>query len=210
MARSLDTGEGAALTSHCSGAKSAAFGGALGFAVLFYASGMPRVRKDILQKIPLIGGLFVTEIHPADNVSDRCVALLSAVSNCLASSHFKSRHRWCRVGSVQFSRKRLEGGSLGWQDLDGPLCKRTKQAVNRLFYYISISYMHHRYAFRGMYVLVILLCFPHCCDCAVYCVIIQCEISHAPPTRFLEVPQVRGPIINTGQFCTFKGVAATT
>lgn len=31
------------------GVKSAAFGGALGFAALFFASGIPRVKRDILQ-----------------------------------------------------------------------------------------------------------------------------------------------------------------
>jgi hypothetical protein len=33
----------------CSGIKTAAFGGSLGFAALFFASGIPRVQKDILQ-----------------------------------------------------------------------------------------------------------------------------------------------------------------
>jgi hypothetical protein len=32
-----------------SGVKTAAFGGALGFAALFFASGIPRVKTDILQ-----------------------------------------------------------------------------------------------------------------------------------------------------------------
>jgi ubiquinol-cytochrome c reductase subunit 10 len=49
------------------GAKSAAFGGALGFAVIFFASGIPRVKRDILQNLPVIGGYFVDEVHPADN-----------------------------------------------------------------------------------------------------------------------------------------------
>ena len=68
-----------------SGVKTAAFGGALGFAVLFFASGIPRVKSDILQVrakspdcfdetnmekgLPLIGGYFIKEVHPADNVS---------------------------------------------------------------------------------------------------------------------------------------------
>ncbi|ERT03389.1 hypothetical protein HMPREF1624_01703 [Sporothrix schenckii ATCC 58251] len=41
--------------------------GALGVAALFYASGIPRVQKDILQKIPLIGPYFVKTTHPADS-----------------------------------------------------------------------------------------------------------------------------------------------
>ncbi|KAI6782809.1 uncharacterized protein J7T54_000952 [Emericellopsis cladophorae] len=49
------------------GAKTAAFGGALGFAALFFASGIPRVKTDILQGLPLIGGYFIKEVHPADN-----------------------------------------------------------------------------------------------------------------------------------------------
>ncbi|KAG9251941.1 ubiquinol-cytochrome-c reductase complex subunit-domain-containing protein [Emericellopsis atlantica] len=49
------------------GVKTAAFGGALGFAALFFASGIPRVKTDILQGLPLIGGYFIKEVHPADN-----------------------------------------------------------------------------------------------------------------------------------------------
>ncbi|KAF4126915.1 ubiquinol-cytochrome c reductase subunit 10 [Geosmithia morbida] len=48
-------------------AKSAAFGGFLGVAALFYTSGIPRIQTDILQKVPFIGSYFVKEIHPADN-----------------------------------------------------------------------------------------------------------------------------------------------
>ncbi|CAG9980473.1 unnamed protein product [Clonostachys byssicola] len=50
-----------------SGAKSAAFGGAAGVAVLLYVSGIPRVKTDILQKVPFLGKYFITEVHPADN-----------------------------------------------------------------------------------------------------------------------------------------------
>ncbi|EOO01122.1 putative 3-hydroxybutyryl- dehydrogenase protein [Phaeoacremonium minimum UCRPA7] len=49
------------------GARSAAFGGVALFAVIFYASGIPRVQKDILQKVPVIGGYFVNEIPASDN-----------------------------------------------------------------------------------------------------------------------------------------------
>ncbi|CAK7211713.1 hypothetical protein SCUCBS95973_001212 [Sporothrix curviconia] len=45
----------------------APIGGALGAALLFYASGIPRVQRDILQKFPLIGPYFVKTVHPADS-----------------------------------------------------------------------------------------------------------------------------------------------
>ncbi|KAH6895660.1 ubiquinol-cytochrome-c reductase complex subunit-domain-containing protein [Thelonectria olida] len=35
--------------------------------VLLFASGIPRVQRDVLQKIPFIDGFFRKEIHPADN-----------------------------------------------------------------------------------------------------------------------------------------------
>ncbi|KAL1888522.1 hypothetical protein Sste5346_009478 [Sporothrix stenoceras] len=41
--------------------------GALGVAALFYASGIPRVQRDILQKFPVIGPYFVKTVHPADS-----------------------------------------------------------------------------------------------------------------------------------------------
>ncbi|KAI1373960.1 ubiquinol-cytochrome-c reductase complex subunit-domain-containing protein [Hypoxylon crocopeplum] len=49
------------------GLKTGAFGGVALFAVIYYASGMPRVQRDILQKIPFIGGYFVKEIPASDN-----------------------------------------------------------------------------------------------------------------------------------------------
>ncbi|KAI2607230.1 ubiquinol-cytochrome-c reductase complex subunit-domain-containing protein [Hypoxylon fragiforme] len=49
------------------GFKAGAFGGVAFFALIFYASGIPRVKKDILQKIPIIGEHFVTVIPPSDN-----------------------------------------------------------------------------------------------------------------------------------------------
>lgn len=52
-----------------SGLKSGFFGGVAFFAVIFYASGIPRVQRDVLQKIPFIGGNFVHEIPASDNVS---------------------------------------------------------------------------------------------------------------------------------------------
>ncbi|KAH7150425.1 ubiquinol-cytochrome-c reductase complex subunit-domain-containing protein [Dactylonectria estremocensis] len=35
--------------------------------VLFFASGIPRVQRDVLQKIPGAAPYFTKEIHPADN-----------------------------------------------------------------------------------------------------------------------------------------------
>ncbi|KAI0892696.1 ubiquinol-cytochrome-c reductase complex subunit-domain-containing protein [Annulohypoxylon nitens] len=49
------------------GFKSGAFGGVALFAVIFYASGIPRVQRDILQKIPLVGSYFIKEIPASDN-----------------------------------------------------------------------------------------------------------------------------------------------
>ncbi|KAI0097771.1 ubiquinol-cytochrome-c reductase complex subunit-domain-containing protein [Nemania sp. FL0031] len=49
------------------GVKSGAFGGVALFAVIFFASGIPRVQRDILQKIPFIGGHFIKEIPASDN-----------------------------------------------------------------------------------------------------------------------------------------------
>ncbi|KAL1870562.1 hypothetical protein VTK73DRAFT_2537 [Phialemonium thermophilum] len=43
------------------------FGGVGLFAIIFFASGIPRVQRDILQKVPLIGGYFVKEIPASDN-----------------------------------------------------------------------------------------------------------------------------------------------
>lgn len=79
-----------------SGAVAAPIGAALGVAALFYASGIPRVQKDILQvsileeqtayerptnrtaltsiqKFPVIGPYFVKTVHPADSVSAICL-----------------------------------------------------------------------------------------------------------------------------------------
>ncbi|KAG6006777.1 hypothetical protein E4U43_000399 [Claviceps pusilla] len=48
--------------------RSAPFGGAAVVGLLFYISGIPRVKEDILQKIPFAGRYFVKEeIHPQDN-----------------------------------------------------------------------------------------------------------------------------------------------
>ncbi|RYP80261.1 hypothetical protein DL769_002563 [Monosporascus sp. CRB-8-3] len=49
------------------GMNTAAFGGVALFGVLYYASGIPRVQRDILQKLPVIGNNFVHEIPASDN-----------------------------------------------------------------------------------------------------------------------------------------------
>ncbi|KAI0848037.1 ubiquinol-cytochrome-c reductase complex subunit-domain-containing protein [Daldinia vernicosa] len=49
------------------GFKAGAFGGVAFFAVIYYASGIPRVKKDILQKIPYLGTYYVNEIPASDN-----------------------------------------------------------------------------------------------------------------------------------------------
>ncbi|KAI1166597.1 ubiquinol-cytochrome-c reductase complex subunit-domain-containing protein [Nemania serpens] len=49
------------------GIKSGAFGGVALLAVIFYASGIPRLQRDVLQKIPFIRGHFIQEIPASDN-----------------------------------------------------------------------------------------------------------------------------------------------
>ncbi|KAI1739487.1 ubiquinol-cytochrome-c reductase complex subunit-domain-containing protein [Xylaria scruposa] len=49
------------------GMKSGAFGGVALFAVIFFASGIPRVQRDLLQKIPVIGNYWVKEVPASDN-----------------------------------------------------------------------------------------------------------------------------------------------
>ncbi|RGP74236.1 alpha-1,2 glucosyltransferase alg10 [Fusarium longipes] len=45
----------------------AMYGAPAAVGVLLFANGIPRVQRDILQKIPFLGGFFRKEIHPADN-----------------------------------------------------------------------------------------------------------------------------------------------
>ena len=45
-----------------------AFGGVALFGVIYFASGIPRVQRDILQKLPVIGPHFIHEIPASDNV----------------------------------------------------------------------------------------------------------------------------------------------
>lgn len=55
------------LTHDNSGVTAAGFGGVAGIFALFFFGDVPRVRKDILSRIPGIGGYFVREIPPEDN-----------------------------------------------------------------------------------------------------------------------------------------------
>ncbi|KAK4505276.1 hypothetical protein PRZ48_003239 [Zasmidium cellare] len=49
------------------GGLAGAFGAAAGIFAIFFFDGVPRVQKDILQKVPIIGNFFVHEIPPEDN-----------------------------------------------------------------------------------------------------------------------------------------------
>ncbi|KAI5463724.1 ubiquinol-cytochrome-c reductase complex subunit-domain-containing protein [Mariannaea sp. PMI_226] len=45
----------------------AMYGAPAAIGVLLFASGIPRVQRDILQNIPFVAGFFQKKIHPADN-----------------------------------------------------------------------------------------------------------------------------------------------
>ncbi|MCJ1368157.1 hypothetical protein MMC16_007298 [Acarospora aff. strigata] len=45
----------------------AGFGAVAGIFALFFFSDVPKVRKDIMQKMPVIGEYFVKEVPPSDN-----------------------------------------------------------------------------------------------------------------------------------------------
>ncbi|KAI5240302.1 hypothetical protein E4T43_06212 [Aureobasidium subglaciale] len=49
------------------GTTAAGFGAVAGIFALFFFADIPRVRKDIMQKIPILGDHFVREIAPEDN-----------------------------------------------------------------------------------------------------------------------------------------------
>ncbi|KAK8050938.1 hypothetical protein PG993_002323 [Apiospora rasikravindrae] len=49
------------------GMKAGAFGGVALFAVIFYASGIPRVQQDILMKVPGLRSYYVKDIPASDN-----------------------------------------------------------------------------------------------------------------------------------------------
>ncbi|KAH6659091.1 ubiquinol-cytochrome-c reductase complex subunit-domain-containing protein [Truncatella angustata] len=49
------------------GFKAGAFGGVALFAVIFYASGIPRVQDDILKKIPGLSAFYDRSVPASDN-----------------------------------------------------------------------------------------------------------------------------------------------
>ncbi|CAN8102067.1 unnamed protein product [Discula destructiva] len=49
------------------GVKLAGFGGVALFAVIFYTSSIPKLQRDVLQKVPFVGSYFVNEVPPEDN-----------------------------------------------------------------------------------------------------------------------------------------------
>ncbi|KAI1328355.1 ubiquinol-cytochrome-c reductase complex subunit-domain-containing protein [Xylariaceae sp. FL0255] len=49
------------------GFKAGAFGAVALFTVIFFASGIPRIQKDILQKVPFVGSYFIKEVPASDN-----------------------------------------------------------------------------------------------------------------------------------------------
>lgn len=57
------------MTPWYSGLTAGAFGGVAGIAALYFLEGVPRVRRDILQKLPVMGDYWDYEIPASDNVS---------------------------------------------------------------------------------------------------------------------------------------------
>ncbi|KAK2010747.1 hypothetical protein LZ32DRAFT_648976 [Colletotrichum eremochloae] len=55
------------LTLDDSGTRAAGFGAAAAIGALFFASGIPRIQRDILMKIPVVGQVYVKDIPPSDN-----------------------------------------------------------------------------------------------------------------------------------------------
>ncbi|KAF1827285.1 uncharacterized protein K489DRAFT_406003 [Dissoconium aciculare CBS 342.82] len=49
------------------GTLAATFGASAGAFAIFFFGEVPRVKRDILSKVPVIGGYFVKEIAPEDN-----------------------------------------------------------------------------------------------------------------------------------------------
>lgn len=52
-----------------SGITAASFGAVAGVFALFFFDEVPKVRRDIMQKLPVVGDYFVREVPPEDNVS---------------------------------------------------------------------------------------------------------------------------------------------
>jgi hypothetical protein len=52
-----------------SGITAASFGAVAGIFALFFFDEVPKVRRDIMQKLPVVGDYFVREVPPEDNVS---------------------------------------------------------------------------------------------------------------------------------------------
>jgi hypothetical protein len=50
-----------------SGTLAGGFGGVAGFFALFFFAEVPKVREDIMKKIPVVGNYFNVEIAPEDN-----------------------------------------------------------------------------------------------------------------------------------------------
>lgn len=50
-----------------SGTLAAGFGGVAGFFALFFFAEVPKVRDDIMKKIPILDAYFTKEIAPEDN-----------------------------------------------------------------------------------------------------------------------------------------------
>ncbi|KAF2710916.1 hypothetical protein K504DRAFT_453948 [Pleomassaria siparia CBS 279.74] len=50
-----------------SGVLAGGFGGVAGIFALFFFAEVPKVSKDIMQKVPILGSYFVKEIAPEDN-----------------------------------------------------------------------------------------------------------------------------------------------
>lgn len=63
------TSQGAPLTlnSQYSGTTVAGFGAVAGVFAIFFFAEVPRVREDIMKKVPILGSYFNVEIAPEDN-----------------------------------------------------------------------------------------------------------------------------------------------
>lgn len=61
-----------------SGTIASAFGATAGIFAVFFFGEVPRVRKDILMNIPVIGGYWERSIPPEDNVSTSDIRCLLA------------------------------------------------------------------------------------------------------------------------------------